>query len=112
MRTRKPLDMDANTVFASVEMNSNSLADDEGLGATGMYSWKNEQETVGILVTASTLETIGRARKAENYWEEGWSASGVAGGSLLFSYTQRFTQTVFQGWPMMGYMTNRLLRRC
>lgn len=78
MRTRKPLDMDANTLFASVEMNSNSLADDEGTGVTGMYSWKDESETFGVLVTASTLETIGRARKAENYWEEGWSASGVA----------------------------------
>ena len=78
MRTRKPLDMEANTIFGSVEMNTNSLADDEGLGLTGMYSWKNDQETFGVLVTASTLETIGRARKAENYWEEGWSASGVS----------------------------------
>ncbi|KGK01003.1 TonB-dependent receptor plug domain-containing protein [Thalassotalea sp. ND16A] len=41
MHTRRPLDMDANTVFASVEANTNSLADDEtGVGATGMYSWK------------------------------------------------------------------------
>jgi iron complex outermembrane receptor protein len=78
MRTRKPLDMEANTIFGSVEMNTNSLADDEGLGLTGMYSWKNDQDTFGVLVTASTLETIGRARKAENYWEEGWSASGVS----------------------------------
>ncbi|NQY35663.1 MAG: TonB-dependent receptor [Alteromonadaceae bacterium] len=78
MRTRKPLDLKANTMFGSVEANTNSLADDSGLGLTGMYSWKNEQETAGILVTASTLETIGRARKGENYWEEGWSASGIS----------------------------------
>ncbi|WP_394172499.1 TonB-dependent receptor [Thalassotalea litorea] len=78
MRTRRPLELDANTLYASVEANTNSLADDTGLGFTGMYSWKDPSETFGVLVTASTLETIGRARKAENYWEEGWSASGVA----------------------------------
>ena len=78
MRTRKPLDLDANTVYGSIEANTNSLANDTGLGYTGMYSWKNDDENMGILVTASTLKSIGRARKAENYWEEGWSASGIS----------------------------------
>lgn len=79
VETRKPLDLEANTVFASIEGMGNSIADgDTGGGATGMYSWKNEAESFGVLVAASTLETIGRAHKAENYWEEGWSASGIA----------------------------------
>ncbi|WP_049628972.1 TonB-dependent receptor [Cellvibrio sp. pealriver] len=79
VETRKPLDLDANTAFVSLEGMANSIADGEtGGGATGMYSWKNESESFGILVAASTLETIGRAHKAENYWEEGWSASGIA----------------------------------
>ena len=78
MHTRRPLDMEKNTFFGSVESNTNSLANDHGLGLTGMYSYKNDAETFGILVTGSTLKTIGRARKAENYWEEGWSASGVS----------------------------------
>jgi iron complex outermembrane receptor protein len=79
MRTRRPLDLDANTIYGSVEANTNSINDaGTGVGVTGMYSWKNEGEDFGFLVTASTLETIGRARKSENYWEEGWSASGIA----------------------------------
>ncbi|MFY8299430.1 TonB-dependent receptor [Pseudoalteromonas sp. SS15] len=79
MRTRKPLELDANTFFGSVEANQNTLADDTGFGATGLASWKNDDETFGVLVMASQLEQIGRARKSENYWEEGWSASGIAG---------------------------------
>ncbi len=79
LRTRKPLEMDAGTVYASVEGNTNSLADDNGYGASVLGSWKNDNENFGILAMVSSLETIGRGRKAENYWEEGWSASGVAG---------------------------------
>ncbi|WP_448211854.1 TonB-dependent receptor [Colwellia sp. MEBiC06753] len=78
MRTRRPLELDANTIYGSVEGNTNSLADDNGFGATGMYSWKNDEESFGVLLAASTLETIGRARKSENYWEEGWTASGIS----------------------------------
>lgn len=79
LRTRKPLELDAGTVFTSVESNMNSLADDKGFGASVLGSWKNDNETFGILAMVSSLETIGRARKAENYWEESWSASGIAG---------------------------------
>jgi iron complex outermembrane receptor protein len=90
VETRKPLELDANTVFASVEAMGNSIADgDTGGGFTGMYSWKNESEIFGVLVAASTLETIGRAHKAENYWEEGWSASGIA------AFDQDRTRDVF-----------------
>jgi len=78
VRTRKPLDLDSNTVYASVEMQDNSLADDNGMGFTGMYSWKNEEETFGILGAISTLETVGRAHKAENYMDDGWAGAGIA----------------------------------
>jgi iron complex outermembrane recepter protein len=90
VETRKPLDLEANTIYGSIEGMGNSIADGKtGGGATGMYSWKNESETFGVLVAASTLETIGRAHKAENYWEEGWSASGIA------AFDQDRTRDVF-----------------
>ncbi|OUL59620.1 TonB-dependent receptor [Pseudoalteromonas ulvae] len=79
MRTRKPLELDSLTVYASVEANTNSLSDDNGFGATVLGSWKNEDETFGIMAMGSQLEQIGRGRKSENYWEESWSASGIAG---------------------------------
>lgn len=78
VRTRKPLSLDANTVYLSAEVQDNSLADENGKGMTGMYSWKNEEENFGILAALSTLETVGRAHKAENYMDDGWAGAGIA----------------------------------
>ncbi|NRA70045.1 MAG: TonB-dependent receptor [Gammaproteobacteria bacterium] len=78
MRTRKPLDLDANTVFVSAEMQRNSIAKDNGLAMTGLASWKNDEETFGLLGLISTVETIGRAHKAENYLDDGWAGAGIS----------------------------------
>lgn len=78
VNTRKPLDMDPMTVFASVEMGDNSNGDDTGEGITGLVSWKNDDETFGILGSFSTLTSIGRSQKAENYWADSWSGAGIA----------------------------------
>ena len=79
INTRKPLDLDSGTVYASAEVMNNSLDSGE-LAPTynGMYSWKNDEENFGILASYSRAETIGRGNKAENYWEEAWSASGIS----------------------------------
>lgn len=79
VHTRKPLDLDPLTVFLSSEANQVDIDTDEtGSGFTGMMSWKNEADNFGILGLISTTETIGRAHKAENYWEESWSGSGIS----------------------------------
>lgn len=78
MRTRKPLQLDALTIFGSVEAQNNSIADDTGFGGTGLVSWKNDDETWGFLGALSTLETVGRAHKAENYLDDGWAGAGIA----------------------------------
>jgi iron complex outermembrane receptor protein len=78
VRTRKPLDLESNTLYLSAEFQNNSLADDSGQGLTGMYSWKNEQENFGLLASLSTLETVGRAHKAENYMDDGWAGAGIS----------------------------------
>jgi len=78
VRTRKPLDLDANTLYLSAEYQDNSLADENGQGLTGMYSWKNDDENFGVLASLSTLETVGRAHKAENYMDDGWAGAGIA----------------------------------
>jgi len=78
LNTRKPLEMDPFTVYASTELMSNSI--DSGTAPTfnGMFSWKDDSNRFGIMGTISSAEIIGRANKAENYWEEGWGASGFA----------------------------------
>ncbi len=79
VKTRRPLDLPSLSVFASAEMMQNSIdTEDTGMSTSVMASWKNEAENFGILAAISSAETIGRAHKAENYWEEGWSASGIA----------------------------------
>ncbi|MBA6348156.1 MULTISPECIES: TonB-dependent receptor [unclassified Colwellia] len=78
VRTRKPLELDSNTLFLSAEYQDNSLSDENGQGLTGMYSWKNDQENFGVLASLSTLETVGRAHKAENYMDDGWAGAGIS----------------------------------
>lgn len=79
VKTRKPLDLDPWTVFASAEYEAMSIDDNNGGGLTAMVSWKNDAETFGLLGAISTLETVGRAHKGENYWTDaGWSGAGIA----------------------------------
>jgi len=78
LNTRKPLEMDPFTVFASAETMTNSLDSGTSPTVNGLVSWKDESNRFGILTAVSYAETIGRANKAENYWEEGWGASGIA----------------------------------
>ncbi|MCL1141882.1 TonB-dependent receptor [Shewanella gaetbuli] len=112
LKTRKPLDLDKNTVYFSAEGNTNTLADSEyGVGGSALYSWKNDEETFGILAMVSSLEQIGRGRKAENYWEEGWSASGIAGFDQdrtrdAFDITAQFQATDDLGFVLHAFRTN------
>ncbi len=78
VHTRKPLKMDANTVYLSAEMMVNDNDDTKAPGATVLYSWKNDASNLGFSLTASRLEQANHTYKAENYWEEGWSAAGIA----------------------------------
>lgn len=78
VRTRKPLSLEANTLFLSAELQNNSISSGNGKGLTGLYSWKNDNENFGILAALSTLESVGRAHKAENYMDDGWAGAGIA----------------------------------
>lgn len=78
INTRKPLELDPNKIYASVEMMKNSLSGDTAPTVSGLYSWKNENNSFGILASFSRAETIGLGNKAENYWEEGWSVGGIS----------------------------------
>ena len=53
LKTRKPLDMDANTFFGSVEGSHNKNSDGWEPGFSGLYSWKNQPERFGVLLAYS-----------------------------------------------------------
>jgi iron complex outermembrane receptor protein len=48
--SRKPLDLKANSVFGSVQAARSDLADKTDPNASALYSWKNDNETLGVLV--------------------------------------------------------------
>lgn len=63
LKTRKPLDMDAWSVYGSIEGAKNSNADDWTPSYSGLVSWKNDSETFGALV-AHSYEEINVVRQA------------------------------------------------
>lgn len=53
VRTRRPLDLPANSIFASGGYSYNDRSDKGNVRASGLYSWRNAAETVGILAAAT-----------------------------------------------------------
>lgn len=69
LRTRKPLDLDSGTMQASVEAQYNDLSEETDPSFSGLYSWKNDAETFGVLVSASFQERTVRRETNEDF---GW----------------------------------------
>ena len=56
VKTRKPFDLDANTLFASVKGDYGTVSEEVDPEVSALYSWKNENESFGVLVAASMSE--------------------------------------------------------
>ncbi|MDE3272150.1 TonB-dependent receptor [Pseudoalteromonas sp. G4] len=57
VNTRKPLDLDANTIYGSVKADYGTISEETDPEVSGLYSWKNDNETFGALVAAAYSET-------------------------------------------------------
>lgn len=57
VKTRKPLDLDANTVFLSAKGDYGTISEETDPALSGLYSWKNDNENFGILVSAAGSQT-------------------------------------------------------
>ncbi len=57
VNTRKPLDLDADQVFASVKADYGTVSEATDPQVSGLYSWKNLDETFGALVAVAYAET-------------------------------------------------------
>ncbi len=70
VKTRKPLDLEANTVFASVKGEYGSINETVSPELSGLYSWKNDDETFGVLVSASYVdrEYLRRGTESDLDW--------------------------------------------
>ncbi len=57
VKTRKPLDLDTNTVFVSVKGDYGTISEETDPELSGLFSWKNDDESFGILAAGSFSET-------------------------------------------------------
>ncbi|MDR8524716.1 TonB-dependent receptor [Shewanella fidelis] len=57
VKTRKPLDLDSNTVFVSAKGDYGTISEEIDPELSGLYSWKNEDENFGILVAGAGSQT-------------------------------------------------------
>jgi len=57
VKTRKPLDLDANSVFLSAKGDYGTVSEEIDPQTSGLYSWKNEDEKFGFLVAGSLDNT-------------------------------------------------------
>jgi iron complex outermembrane receptor protein len=67
LKTRKPLDMDANTVFLNVEGQYSDLPEEWDPSVSGLYSWKNDAETFGAMIAISHQERTVRRETTEEF---------------------------------------------
>lgn len=57
LKTRKPLDMDANTFYASAEAAYHTSAKETSPAYSALYSWKDDAEKLGVLFAYSNEES-------------------------------------------------------
>ena len=76
LKTRKPLEMDAFTVFGSVEASHNTNSDGWEPNVSGLVSWKDENERFGVLV-AHSIEKNNVARETQSTFGGAISWDGV-----------------------------------
>ena len=70
VKTRKPLDLDANTIFGSVKGEYGSINENVAPDVSALYSWKNDAETFGVLVSGAYAdrEYLRRGTEADLDW--------------------------------------------
>ncbi|WGL16436.1 TonB-dependent receptor [Microbulbifer bruguierae] len=70
LRTHRPLDLDANEASVAVENTYTEASESNDPTVSGQYSWKNADETIGVLVAASYLK---RDQQRNGFEVLGWS---------------------------------------
>lgn len=90
--TRKPLDLKANTIAATAGGEYNDRAKRGSFRGSALYSWKNQDETIGFLGSVSyDKEQLSRAGVA-SYWYR-------TGAALLESYPKDANGNIIYAGP-------------
>ncbi|MEW6984020.1 TonB-dependent receptor [Colwelliaceae bacterium 6471] len=75
VNTRTPLELEANSMYASVEGQYSDDSGETDPQFSGMYSWKNDAENFGVLVSAVAQERHLQRQGNEAFWQ--WGAGPV-----------------------------------
>jgi iron complex outermembrane receptor protein len=99
VKTRRPLDLKANTIFAGVGVGRGTVSDDLNKEVTGLYSWRTQEKTFGVLVGASVDEGdyIRRGVEADTRW-----SSDVAPTTFVQERKRTAVNLNIQARPMTG----------
>jgi len=82
VKTRKPLDLEANTAYVSVKGEYGSISETANPELSGLYSWKNDEESFGLLVSASYVDREYLRRGTESDLDWGGRSSIQPSGFL------------------------------
>ena len=75
VQTRKPLDLDSLTFYGSLEGQYQSDSGETDPQLSGMFSWKNDESNMGVLVSAIKQDRSLQRQGNEAFWE--WGAGPV-----------------------------------
>lgn len=76
INTRKPLELDAMTFHAAAEYSQQNDSDTSDPQFSGMFSWKNDDNNFGVLLSAVSQSRSLQRQGNEAFWE--WGAGPVA----------------------------------
>ncbi|MDC6168299.1 TonB-dependent receptor [Paucibacter sp. XJ19-41] len=98
VKTRKPLDLAAHTAFATVRYGDGTISEPEK-DVSGLYSWRNEGRTLGVLVAGGTSRGnyIRRGIEADSRW-----SSDVAPTTFLQERKRDALNVALQARPIQG----------
>lgn len=98
VKTRRPLDLDANTVFASAKYGKGSISD-ANKDVSGLYSWKNQAKTFGVLIAGAWEkgDYIRRGVEADMRW-----SGDVAPTTFVQERQRKALNVTLQARPAQG----------
>ena len=98
VKTRKPLDLDANTVFVSTHYSRSTFSDPEK-EVSGLYSWRTPSRSFGVLVAAglSKGDYIRNGVEADSRWN-----SDVAPTAFVTDRKRTSFNIALQARPVEG----------
>ena len=97
LHTRRPLDMEANTGFGSIEFTRSDTSQTTDPQASAMYSWHSEDERWGLLVGMTKQDRTNRSMTAEaSGWD--WYGDDYEGHPATDVNGKPFTQDGISYW--------------